>query len=239
MGLPSARAGCQALPAGVSPPLRTRSSLVFVVFRSLSSIRDFSGPFEYIDRLALSVSSFTSSCARLLHALCPVTTPTTTATTNSPHIQAQPRASSRSRALLDCLPCPTRRSLSRCCCCCYCRKPNAARHCKSKGAFTCFALPCLALPRPANWYFAIGPAYRIQRVCWSLDSSRLASTVCSSRTHDAISLQPPLGLPVCFQLPNHLQQQHRLALRSPSPPALPPHELSSCSRAPATPSDVD
>ena len=168
-------------------------------------------------------------CARLLHALCPVTTSTTstTTTTTSPHIHAQPRASSRSRPAS--VACPTRRALAhsrrcRCRCCCYC-KPR--RH--TLQVQRCVHLLCLVLPYHRSRHWA-----RIPRVCcWRFRSSlaRLASTgptVSSSRTQDAISLQPPLGL----QLPDHLQQrQHRLALRSPSSSALPPHELSSCSRA--------
>ena len=181
----------------------------------LSSIRDFPGP-SNISIVLPQLLPLSRAPARLLHALCAATT-----TTASPHIHAQPRASSRSRLALP--------RLAR-------RAAHSHRRVQSlsssfvvadptppaaspKGAFTCRALPLLS----RHW--ARIPRRRpcVGRSLDSLLLARLASTVSSSRTH-AISLQPPLGL----QVPDHL---HRL--RSPSTSPRCHHTNSPTVRAPA------
>ena len=121
--------------------------------------------FEYIDRLA---SCCSRASARLLHALCPVTN--TTTTTDSPHIQAQPRASSRSRPASS-AACPARRAALS-------QTPVVVVVVAIRTLLQ--VQRCVHLPRPTIYYRpAIGHAYRACVVVGSLSRSslaRLAST---------------------------------------------------------------
>ena len=183
------------------PPLRTRSSLV------LSSVayHQFADLFNISIVLPCPSASFSASCcattARTLprnkhydqhHLLHP-------RPTDSPHIQTQPRASSRSRPA--CAACPARRAALT-------QTPVAAVVVVVTAAVAdptpraaspkvrSLALPCpafIAIP-PLGTHTArvrVGSSVR----CWphALGINRLFFT--HARTHDAISLQPPPGLP--------------------------------------------
>jgi len=184
----------------LSPPLRTRSSLV------LSSVayHQFADLFNISIVLPCPSASFSASdcatTARTLprnkyydhhhhHLLHP-------RPTDSPHIQAQPRASSRSRALLVLLALPDAPLSRR-------QTPvvavvvvaaavaNPTPHTASPKVRS-LPLPCpafIAIP-PLGTHTArvcVGGSVRCWPRAWH-------QTVSSSRTHDAISLQPPLGL---------------------------------------------
>jgi hypothetical protein len=86
--------GRRQAPSCLPPHARSWSLSLERPTVDLSSIRQSSGPSKYIDRLALTSSS-TSSCATTARTLRRNNHHSTIA---SPHIHAQPRASSRSRS---------------------------------------------------------------------------------------------------------------------------------------------
>lgn len=217
----------QALPAGVSSS--TENALVpCSLFSGLSSI---CGPLQYIDRLPCPSASFSASCCATTARTLPrnnhllLHPPTHHRQTDSPHIQAQPRASSRSRPA-----CPARRAALS-------QTPVVAVVVVAAAAVANLtpraASPKVrSLPLPCPAIITIPPlGTHTARVRWSFRSllaARLASIVSSSRTHDTRS-RSNLRSACWLATPGSPAATSRL--RSPSSSALPPHELSSCSRA--------
>jgi hypothetical protein len=207
--------GRRQAPSCLPPLARSWSLSLERPTVDLSSIRQSSGPSKYIDRLALTSSS-TSSCATTARTLRRNNHHSTIA---SPHIHAQPRASSRSRSQAARRAAASlAESLS--------LLLSQTQH-RTLQVQRCVHLPCPAIIPSSGTHTAHFP------VCWRLASSlaRSASTVSSSRTH-ARDLAPTSAWLASPESPASI---HRL--RSPFTSVLPPRELSNCSRA--TPSDVD
>lgn len=211
------------------PPLRTRSSL----FLSSVAYHQFADLFNISIVLPCPSASFSASCCATTARTLPrnnhllLHPPTHPPPTDSPHIQAQPRASSWSRPA-----CPARRAaLSQ-------TPVVAVVVVAAASAAVANPTPRAAspkvrsLPLPCSTIVTIPPlGTHTARVRWSFRSllaARLASTVSSSRTHDTRS-RSNFRSACWLATPGSPAATSRL--RSPSSSALPPHELSSCSRA--------